>query len=420
MQSIISRTGVKVSYRISGCGPRLVLIHGGFSQFVLPKLEEHFTVAAVARRGRGDTAATIGHTLEDEAVDAVAIIESLGGPVFLLGHSYGAHVALRAAALAPRSVRKLVLYEAPWPSVIRKEVLAKLELLGEAGDWDQFAWDFFRRVLSVPAGELARLRANGLWTPIVADAKASLGDLRALTRSRFEPEQYRSLNIPTLLQTGAESPPDLYVTGALAEVLPNVKIESLPGQAHEAMTTAPQAYAQSVIRFLLDGETANPSKTLLRAVRPTDAARLESIRKAAFAPVFASFRALLGPDIYELVQAREDNAQAGLLASWLLPDSGWEVYVAESAPVVVGFVCIRMNQAARTGEIGLNAVHPTHSGQGIGTSMYRFALARMREAGMRAAAVSTGGDASHAAARRAYAKAGFSAEVPSVWMCCRL
>jgi hypothetical protein len=49
--------------------------------------------------------------------------------------------------------------------------------------------------------------------------------------------------------------------------------------------------------------------------------------------------------------------------------------------------------------------------------MYAFALSRMREVGMRAATVSTGADASHAPARRAYEKAGFAAHIPSVWMC---
>jgi hypothetical protein len=39
---------------------------------------------------------------------------------------------------------------------------------------------------------------------------------------------------------------------------------------------------------------------------------------------------------------------------------------------------------------------------------------------MLAATVATGGDASHAPARRAYQKAGFEAQIPSVWMCRRL
>lgn len=262
MHKLMSRTGAIVSYRKSGSGPLLVLIHGGFSdhltnwEFVLPQLEEQFTVVAVARRGRGDTDATDGHTLEEEVRDAVSIIESLAEPVFLLGHSYGAQVALRAAALAPASVRKLVLYEAPWPSVIAKDHLDLLERLAEAGDWDELASSFFQRALLVPAEEVAKLRSAGLWAPIVADAKASLGDLRAITSSRFDPEDYRRLDIPTLLQVGTESPRTLYVTDALAKVLPNVSIENLQGQAHEAMTTAPKVYADSVIRFLLGPEPA--------------------------------------------------------------------------------------------------------------------------------------------------------------------
>ena len=87
---------------------------------------------------------------------------------------------------------------------------------------------------------------------------------------------------------------------------------------------------------------------------------------------------------------------------------------------MVGFVAIQMRQDTQVGEIGLNAVHPTGSGRGVGTAMYEFALSRMKETGMRAATVATGGDASHAPARRAYHKAGFTAQIPSVWMRRRL
>ena len=257
MHTIVSRSGATVSFQRSGRGPLLVLIHGGFSdhktnwEFVLPAFEKHFTVVTVARRGRGETDATVGHTLEDEAADAVSIIESLGEPVFLLGHSYGAQVALRAAT--PALVRKLVLYEAPSPATLRTELLAELMRISKSGDWDQFAWLFFHRGLSVPAEELDRLRAEGLWEPIVADAQATLGDLRALAGSRFEPERYRTLDIPTLLQVGSESPRGLWVTDELVAVLPDVRVDALLGQAHEGMTTAPGLYAESVIRFLIGG-----------------------------------------------------------------------------------------------------------------------------------------------------------------------
>ncbi|HMP02915.1 MAG TPA: GNAT family N-acetyltransferase [Gemmatales bacterium] len=156
---------------------------------------------------------------------------------------------------------------------------------------------------------------------------------------------------------------------------------------------------------------------LMRLARPEDPPLLEAIREAAFAPVFASFREILGDALYETVQLHEDQAQSELLAALLSAGSKWEVYVAEVAKTVVGFVAVQLNQVTRVGEIGLNAVHPDWAGQGIGTAMYEFALSRMKEAGMRAATVATGADASHAPARRAYQKAGFAAQIPSVWMC---
>jgi GNAT superfamily N-acetyltransferase len=159
---------------------------------------------------------------------------------------------------------------------------------------------------------------------------------------------------------------------------------------------------------------------VMRPVRVDDQPHVDSVRRAAFAPVFASFRALLGDDIYELAQAREDEAQGELLVALLAPESCWEVYVAEVAGTVVGFVSIQLNQDTHVGEIGLNAVHPDHAGKGVGTAMYHFAVARMREAGMRVATVATGGDPSHAPARRAYEKAGFTVHIPSVWLCRKL
>jgi hypothetical protein len=77
------------------------------------------------------------------------------------------------------------------------------------------------------------------------------------------------------------------------------------------------------------------SKLHFRNARPDELGRLDAIRRAAFAPVFASFRSILGDEIYDLAQRREDEAQGGLLRSLLAPDSGWTVYVAESADEVV-------------------------------------------------------------------------------------
>jgi pimeloyl-ACP methyl ester carboxylesterase len=258
VQHITTPAGIRVSFDRRGSGPPLVVVHGAFSdhdsnwEFVRPLWETRFTVHAVARRGRGGTDATQGHGLEDEGRDLAAVIRSIGEPVFLLGHSYGAHTALLAAAEDPSRVRKLVLYEPAWPHVVSSDAMRPLEELARAGDWDEFCVTFFRDLLRVPAAEVDAVRASdGLWSPIRRDAEASLGDLRAIARYEFRPERFRELHVPVLLQVGTESPRDLYVTDALAAVLPDARIGRLDGQAHEGMTTAPEMYADAVMRFLL-------------------------------------------------------------------------------------------------------------------------------------------------------------------------
>jgi pimeloyl-ACP methyl ester carboxylesterase len=257
MKRIRSPAGITVSYETYGAGPPLLLVHGAFSdhltnwEFVRPLFEKRFTVYAIARRGRGDTDATSGHSLVDEGNDVAALIREVDQPVFLLGHSYGAQTALSAANQAAGRIRKLVLYEPPWPSASGLRLLPRLEELARREDWEGFSVTFFRELLLVPAEEFQALHESDLWPPIVGDAKASLGDIRALLAYQFDPERFRDLRMPVLLQLGTESPRELYVTDALAAILPDARVEELVGQAHEGMTTAPELYAESVTRFLL-------------------------------------------------------------------------------------------------------------------------------------------------------------------------
>jgi len=257
MQHVSTPTGVSLSFDRFGSGPPLVLVHGSFSDHrsnwgqVMPSLAERFTVYAVARRGRGDTTATEGHSVEDEATDIAAMIETIGEQVFLLGHSYGAQVALAAAARLSGRIRKLVLYEPPWPDTVSQKGLQRLEALARAGDWDAFATFFFRDELNVPAEVLEEMRASEDWSAITADAEATLGDVRAMCRYDFRADRFQELQLPVLLQVGTESPRENFATDALAAALPEVSIDELQDQAHEGMQTAPDLYASSVVRFLL-------------------------------------------------------------------------------------------------------------------------------------------------------------------------
>ena len=154
----------------------------------------------------------------------------------------------------------------------------------------------------------------------------------------------------------------------------------------------------------------------IRAFEPGDLATLQSIRKAAFEPVFNSFRGIVGEQIAALAFRTADEEQATLLEDICAAQSGHQVLVVECAQQTIGFVSYSLDAEQRTGEIGLNAVLPEYAGRGIGTWMYQRVLATMKDKGMKLAVVGTGGDDSHAPARRSYEKAGFGPAIPSVYL----
>jgi ribosomal protein S18 acetylase RimI-like enzyme len=154
----------------------------------------------------------------------------------------------------------------------------------------------------------------------------------------------------------------------------------------------------------------------IRAFEADDLAAIQRIRAAAFAPVFRSFREIVGETIAALALVAADTEQAEDLAKICEPNSGHSVYVAVVDETVVGFVSFSLNEKEKIGEIGMNAVHPDCAGRGIGTGLYNFAIDHMRHSGMLVATVGVGGDSSHIPARRAYQKAGFGPAIPSLWM----
>ncbi|QRK06673.1 GNAT family N-acetyltransferase [Archangium violaceum] len=152
----------------------------------------------------------------------------------------------------------------------------------------------------------------------------------------------------------------------------------------------------------------------IRPFRPADLPAMQELRQLAFRPVFQSFRDIVGEEIGERAFSDADAEQSRLLETLCGTGSGHQVLVLTVSDEVVGFVTFSLDEKKQVGEIGLNAMHPAHAGQGLGAAMYAFVLERMKSAGMKVATVSTGGDPSHAPARRAYEKVGFGHALPSV------
>jgi pimeloyl-ACP methyl ester carboxylesterase len=256
VKHLTTADGTTVSYEKYGSGPPLVLVHGGFSdhktnwQECKDLLAARFTVYAIARRGRGETTATEGHSVADEAGDVVAVLRAIGEPAFLLGHSYGAACAVNAAAAYPEGVRKLVLYEHPGTEALTAENVATLEGFAAREDWDGMV-EAFMGILEVPPEDIAEIKATPFWDVWTVDAKATLNDLRALTRHDYGTEQFRSLTIPVQLLIGSESPREIYLTDALDAALPDSRITTLEETAHEGMTMVPELFVEKVSEFLL-------------------------------------------------------------------------------------------------------------------------------------------------------------------------
>jgi pimeloyl-ACP methyl ester carboxylesterase len=198
--------------------------------------------------------------LSDEVQLIEPVLEGADAPLALVGHSYGAAVALIAALANPGRVRAMALYEptlfslldteAPPPNEadgIREAVAAAGAAL-DAGDPDAAA----ERFIDYWMGACA-------WSQTPATRKtaiaASVRSVRRWAHALFtEPtplSAFRSLNVPVLYMTGKRSTPSaLGVARLLATALPNVEIVEFETLGHMGPVTRPDLVNEAVRRFL--------------------------------------------------------------------------------------------------------------------------------------------------------------------------
>jgi pimeloyl-ACP methyl ester carboxylesterase len=258
MRTFTSKDGTAIGCFVGGSGPPLVLVHGTAADHgrwapILPELQRRFTVYACDRRGRGASGAGEPYAIEREFEDVAAIVDEIGGPVDLLGHSYGAICALEASRLT-NHLRHLVLYEPPVPTgtpIYPPEVVDRLGHLLGVGDYEGVVSTFFLEIPRVPPAILERMRTLPAWPGRVAAASTIVRELRAHQRYDLETKAFAKVGVPTLLLLGGASPP--FFEAALDKVqtaLPDAKLVVLPGQTHVAIDTAPELFAKEVLTFL--------------------------------------------------------------------------------------------------------------------------------------------------------------------------
>lgn len=257
LEKVTSKDGTQLACWVSGEGPPLVMIHGTTAdhttwRFVLPALQEHFTVYAVDRRGRGDSGDAVAYTIGLEYADVAALVDSIGKPVNLLGHSYGANLALEAALLT-NNLRRLVLYEPPLGALASDfpGIIDRLQRLIERGEREAALETVMREIAGMSPTEIEQLRSSPVWPLRIAAVHTVPRELKADRDFAFSPERFRGMRTPTLLLLGGESPAwARRGTEAVAAALPDTRVVQMTGQGHVATMTGPELFAQEVIRFL--------------------------------------------------------------------------------------------------------------------------------------------------------------------------
>jgi pimeloyl-ACP methyl ester carboxylesterase len=255
-------------FREAGAGPGVVCLHANSSSSgqwrgLIEALAPRFHVLAADSYGSGKSppwpAGRVG-SLRDEVELLEPVFARAGDPFVIVGHSYGAAIALVAAVAQPRRVRALVLYEPVLFSLIEAEspppnaadgikgaTLAAIADL-DAGDMRRSAEHFIDYWME--PGSFARL-PEALQAPIMQTVVNLRPWSDALTNEPTPLAAFRDLTMPVLYMTGSKSPASsLGVARLLVPVLPNVETIDLEGLGHMAPITNPGPVNQAIARFL--------------------------------------------------------------------------------------------------------------------------------------------------------------------------
>ncbi len=143
-----------------------------------------------------------------------------------------------------------------------------------------------------------------------------------------------------------------------------------------------------------------------RPLVDTDIEQIVQLSLLAWEPAFESMEKVLGPRIFRLIWPDWKKSQAEGVEGACRATDKYRTLAAELDGCVVGFITFELK--GETGEVVLLAVHPEFQKRGIATRLNQAALDAMKAAGMKMAVAETGGDDGHAAARKAYEKAGYT------------
>lgn len=253
-------------FREAGQGPTVICLHSNASHSgqwrgLMEALAGRMRVVAVDSYGAGRSPQWPSDRtirLADEVGLLQPVLDAVSGPAFLVGHSYGGAVALKAALMHPGRFAGVALYEPTLFAPVDREAPHDVDGIREAvrqaaealdpGDGDAAA----RCFIDFWMGEGSWQRMPAERKPAVVHAVA---DVRRWAHALFtEPaslQDLAGLRMPVLCMTGGRSPrSSLSVAAALLRTLPHVRAVDFPALGHMAPVTHPQEIDAEIGRFL--------------------------------------------------------------------------------------------------------------------------------------------------------------------------
>ena len=231
--------------------------HSGAWRGLGTALAHEVTLTAIDLPSHGQSTDWDGK-MDIQAACVAAARPFLTAPVDLIGHSFGATVALRLAVETPALVRSLTLIEPVFfaaaaldaPQVLATHQAEEALCAAALVDQDMaLAARLFNRTWGDGTPwhdypEKTRVYMTDRMHLIPAQAPSIIEDTHGL----LAPGRLARVTAPTLLVEGAQSPPVIAaIHAALAARLPNARRQVIAGAGHMAPITHPQAVAAAIM-----------------------------------------------------------------------------------------------------------------------------------------------------------------------------
>ena len=255
-----TRSGSSLYVEDTGSGPPVLALHwigggayffGGFAK----RLQSSHRILSVDLPGTGNSTSGIqSFTIESIAADLGDLVaDKIGGPVTILGHSFGTIVALKAWETWPQKIRALI-FACGLPKVrpnvherlsIRAEDISKNGIIG----WgERMSAGVFSKTTLSDQPEMVKLVERIFEGQNASSYLRSIELLLGADVRHIVP----TVKVPCMAVIGAEDSyaPSESAREFISQIPVGCEEHILPGYAHMPFLEAPELFANTVEKFL--------------------------------------------------------------------------------------------------------------------------------------------------------------------------